>query len=406
MYPLQSIVNVKWRNGIYKAQIIDASNDKYYVHYMDRNLFKKTYFIDDRRLDSWISQDSIVEESFSIDDQSPELEESLDLKLTRNMKRKYEQMNLSQLSQIDPKFIQLEKEREEVTKIRNIHAIVFQHISIETWYFSPFPDEYAHAKELYICSKCLKYMLHPQTWAQHEKNCQLDFPGKRIYSHQSSQIYEIDGKEHKLFCQCLCLLAKLFLDHKTVYYDIEPFLFYLLTETKIENGKPVESIVGYFSKEKVSLEGFNLACILVFPHHQRKGYGRLLIEFSNFFLFNACLGYELSKLEKKIGSPERPLSDLGLVGYRSYWQSVLLNILKKHKNLSLTIQDLSTLTSIRQEDIVSTLSSMEMIRLWKGEHTLCVTPNMVTDYIKENKVNLDAKIDRRCITDFVAYQEK
>jgi histone acetyltransferase MYST1 len=32
-------------------------------------------------------------------------------------------------------------------------------------------------------------------------------------------------------------------------------------------------IVGYFSKEKHSLEGNNLACILVLPQHQRKGYG-------------------------------------------------------------------------------------------------------------------------------------
>lgn len=43
--------------------------------------------------------------------------------------------------------------------------------------------------------------------------------------------------------------------------------------------------VGYFSKEKYSDLGYNLACILTFPSYQRKGYGRFLIAFS----------YELSK---------------------------------------------------------------------------------------------------------------
>jgi hypothetical protein len=48
---------------------------------------------------------------------------------------------------------------------------------------------------------------------------------------------------------------------------------------------------GYFSKEKDSINQNNLACILVLPPYQRKGYGKFLISFS----------YELSKIEKKVG---------------------------------------------------------------------------------------------------------
>lgn len=55
------------------------------------------------------------------------------------------------------------------------------------------------------------------------------------------------------------------------------------------------------------------------------------------FLHGAA--YELSKKEGKVGTPERPLSDLGLLSYRGYWTRVLLDILKKHKgNISIKVR--------------------------------------------------------------------
>ena len=51
----------------------------------------------------------------------------------------------------------------------------------------------------------------------------------------------------KSYCQNLCLLAKLFLDHKTVYYDVQPFLFYVMTQYR--NGGC--DLFGYFSKVSI-----------------------------------------------------------------------------------------------------------------------------------------------------------
>ena len=51
----------------------------------------------------------------------------------------------------------------------------------------------------------------------------------------------------QIYCQNLCLLAKLFLDHKTLYYDVEPFLFYIMTEVDHHGCH----MVGYFSKVRL-----------------------------------------------------------------------------------------------------------------------------------------------------------
>jgi len=53
----------------------------------------------------------------------------------------------------------------------------------------------------------------------------------------------------------------------------------------------------------------------------------------------AILGYELSKLEQTVGSPEKPLSDLGKLSYQSYWSYVLLGVLSDSKG-TVSIQEL------------------------------------------------------------------
>jgi histone acetyltransferase MYST2 len=65
-----------------------------------------------------------------------------------------------------------------------------------------------------------------------------------IYRKEKIGVWEVDGRRYKQYCQNLCLLAKFFLDHKTLYYDVEPFLFYVMTINDSEGCHTV----GYFSK--------------------------------------------------------------------------------------------------------------------------------------------------------------
>ena len=95
-------------------------------------------------------------------------------------------------------------------------------------------------------------------------------------------------------------------------------------------------IAGYFSRENDMSEDHNLACIMVLPPFQRQGIGKFLIHVS----------YWLSK-----GTPERPLSKMGEVSYKSYWKDVIFKALASHEpffktDFEISVSELSTLTSL------------------------------------------------------------
>jgi histone acetyltransferase HTATIP len=46
---------------------------------------------------------------------------------------------------------------EEVHRVKNIHCIVLAHHKIETWYFSPYPEEFELQDTIYICEFCLSF---------------------------------------------------------------------------------------------------------------------------------------------------------------------------------------------------------------------------------------------------------
>lgn len=42
----------------------------------------------------------------------------------------------------------------------------------------------------------------------------------------------------------------------------------------------------------------------------------------------------------------------------------------------------STMTSIAPDDVLSTLQALNMVKYWKGQHVICVTPKVVEEHMK------------------------
>lgn len=244
----------------------------------------------------------------------------------------------------------IKKPRKVSGPASQIEYIEFGQYQIDIWYAAPYPEEYSRNQALFICEFCLKYMESATVAWRHKTKCPWKHPpGDEIYRHENISMFEVDGRKQSLYCQNLCLLAKLFLGSKTLYYDVEPFLFYVLTEYD-ELGY---HFVGYFSKEKRPTSLNNVSCILVLPIFQRKGYGNLLIDFS----------YLLTRVEKKTGSPEKPLSDMGLVSYRNYWRLALCHYLQHYKSGDQipSIKQMSDEMGLTPDDVISALEQLRAL---------------------------------------------
>ncbi|ELW71418.1 Histone acetyltransferase MYST3 [Tupaia chinensis] len=168
------------------------------------------------------------------------------------------------------------------------------------------------------------------------------------------QALQVDGNVSTIYCQNLCLLAKLFLDHKTLYYDVEPFLFYVLTQNDVKGCH----LVGYFSK----------------------------------------VSYLLSKREGQAGSPEKPLSDLGRLSYMAYWKSVILECLYHQNDKQISIKKLSKLTGICPQDITSTLHHLRMLDFRSDQFVIIRREKLIQDHMAKLQLNLrPVDVDPECL---------
>ncbi|KAJ5103725.1 hypothetical protein N7532_004254 [Penicillium argentinense] len=264
---------------------------------------------------------------------------------------------------------------------RNVKNVVLGDLIFNPWYQSIYPEDLVakDADRLYVCRWCFRYSCDGATFSEHTRACvyRTTPPGNKVYDHGGYAVWEVDGEEHKLFGQNLSLFAKLFLDHKTVFFDVATFLYYILTFTDPDNSENYH-VLGFYSREKLSWDANNLACICIFPPYQHKQLGKLLMGVS----------YKLSGWESPggyIGGPEKPLSDLGQKSYNRFWAERIARYLlcgqrprnkvepspqkpsskaarKRLPRELMTVEDIGHATGMLTEDVITAVKFMGVLQ--------------------------------------------
>lgn len=172
---------------IIQARYCELGYWEFYVHYVGLN----------RRLDQWVNRSRIMHSTSSPEsitetqqqqqqpirsqrthnsnelqtiDANIVVDDGSDRKITRNQKRRHDEINHVQktYAEMDPTTAALEKEHEAITKVKYIDKLRIGKFEIDTWYFSPYPEEYGKVKTLYVCEYCLRYMKLEKTMRYHK----------------------------------------------------------------------------------------------------------------------------------------------------------------------------------------------------------------------------------------------
>lgn len=262
-------------------------------------------------------------------------------------------------------------------------------------------------RRLYVCPCCFRYTPQEHDFAQHlqhhrnQREVGLESrpvpdSATKVYTWDGYAVWEIDGEREKLYCQNLSLFGKLFLDQKSVFFDTGGFKYYVLTHEKPFPTAPVTKgrgrkrsssvleddilyqtqVLGFFSKEDLSWDSNNLACILIFPPFQHRQLGQLLM----------AVSYKLSGWEWEggvIGGPEKPLSAMGRKSYLRFWSEriarffmgqtadadsrrVFHNARKRtvtSRKEEMTVKEIGDRTGMLGEDVVAALVDMGLCQV-------------------------------------------
>lgn len=246
--------------------------------------------------------------------------------------------------------------------------------------------------QLFVCEHCFKYSTDGHKMTLHRTLCPLKKPfpplGRLVYSDTKAPylIKHVRGYTHELFCQNLSLFGKLFLDDKSVYYNVDCFDFYILYGFDPLDEDITGSVLrkyfkpmGFFSREVNSWEADNnLACICVFPPYQRLHLGQLLIEFL----------YALAQVTPNMArlGPEFPLSPYGKVSYLRFWSKKLASLITTdlaHKD-TVTLRELGNATGFRKEDTLLALEYMGILEEDQDE-TVYVSTSKVEEWCQKNR---------------------
>ena len=108
------------------------------------------------------------------------------------------------------------------------------------------------------------------------------------------------------------------------------------------------------------------------------------------------ISYELSRLEGRIGGPEKPLSELGRIGYLKFWQARVASTLVDLKIKSTwSVKDIANACWMLPEDVITTLKEMDVLetKKIKSQNSFIINKTRVRTWLAESKIDLAASVD-------------
>jgi hypothetical protein len=120
----------------------------------------------------------------------------------------------------------------ELTRVKNVDRMEMGRYEMETWYWSPLPPEFSGVRKLYVCEYDLAFFKRRDQMLRHLQKVRVQHPpGMEIYRHNGISMFEVDGTKAQIYCENLCYIAKLFLDHKSLVVSCR-ILYLLLALTQ------------------------------------------------------------------------------------------------------------------------------------------------------------------------------
>ncbi|CAD2218782.1 histone acetyltransferase [Angomonas deanei] len=308
-----------------------------------------------------------------------------------------------------------------------------QQYSFSPWYYAPYglllpeydpllplptdPEKPAsggsvncYIRDAYLCPFSLRLhssaeQLRHET--RHYRAGRLRPPGVEIYrdTERGLSVFEVNGSKYKTYSRFLFLLGKSFLENKLSGHDVHNYYFYVVCLHHRHfphyiNDPSAMYFAGYFSWEK-GVQEYNLACIVTLPCFTGASDTTVPRQLGQFMI---ALSYEMGYRRQQVGTPERPLSDLGEVTYRRYWQRVLLPWLQL-KGMELedrtggkkrarqgeeeggatgvptTVREIAQFAQLEETDVLKTIVGMGLLHRSSEDRT--VTLVLPRDYVEQ-----------------------
>ena len=68
------------------------------------------------------------------------------------------------------------------------------------------------------------------------------------------------------------------------------------------------------------------------------------------------------------------------------------HLFQSHKG-AISIKQLSEMSSIKTDDIVSTLQALQLIKYWKGQHMIAVSPRVIQEHLGSDSTRTTLQVD-------------